>query len=61
MANGTIVLTVAETTIGIRFGMQALMGMSADGVFEDANAAQAGDQMFLNVRSVMKIDRKSVV
>lgn len=55
MANGTIVLTVAETTIGIRFGMQALMGMSADGVFEDANAAQAGDQMFLNVRSVMKM------
>jgi hypothetical protein len=55
MASATVMITVADRTIGLHFGMQALMGMSADGVFEDANATQGGDMMFLNIRSVLKM------
>ena len=55
MDNGTLTISVAGKTFGIRFGMQALMGISADGVFDNNDVKSDGIKAFLTAASITKM------
>lgn len=55
MNNGTLTISVAGRTFGIRFGMQALMGISADGVFDNEEIKSDGTKAFVTAASITKM------
>lgn len=55
MLSGNLLISAEGKTIGIRFGFQALMGMSAYSVF-DSNAVKTEDQQnFLTAATITKM------
>lgn len=55
MSSGNLLISAEGKTIGIRFGFQALMGMSAFSVF-DSNAVKTEDQQnFLTAATITKM------
>ena len=54
MTDGTVLITAADQTIGIRFGMQAIMSISADGVLDSAGKGNS-EQAFVSVSIVVSM------
>lgn len=54
MIDGTVLITVENQTIGIRFGMQAVMSISAEGVLDDTKKGES-EQAFVSVAAVAKM------
>ena len=55
MANGNLIISHSGKTIGIRFGFQALMAMSAQGVFNESVVKNEGEKAFLTAVTVTKM------
>lgn len=55
MNNGTLMVSVADVTFGIRFGMQAIIGLSADGAFEDIEHTGDGQKAYMTVAQISKM------
>jgi hypothetical protein len=55
MTDGTVIISAENQTIGIRFGMQAIMSISADGVLDSANAKGQSEQAFVSVSIVVQM------
>lgn len=55
MNNGTLTVSVADKTFGIRFGMQAIIGLSADGVFDDVKDAGDGQRAFMTAAQISRM------
>ena len=55
MTDGTLLITVGDKTIGIRFGMQAVLAISAEGLFDDAKDGGTSDKAFVTASSITKM------
>lgn len=55
MNNGTLMVSVADQTFGIRFGMQAIIGLSADGAFDNIEHTGDGQKAFMTVAQISKM------
>lgn len=55
MNNGTLMVSVADTTFGIRFGMQAIIGLSADGAFDEIQHTGDGQRAFMTAAQISKM------
>lgn len=55
MNNGTLMVSVADKTFGIRFGMQAIIGLSADGAFDDIEYTGDGSKAFMTAAQITKM------
>lgn len=52
--DGTLLITVEDKTIGVRFGMQAIMAISAEGVL-DAEAKGDSERAFVTTSAISKM------
>lgn len=55
MNNGTLIVSVADKTFGIRFGMQAIIGLTADGAFDDVQHSGDGQRAFMTAAQISKM------
>ena len=55
MNNGTLTVSVADKTFGIRFGMQAIIGLSAEGAFDEISETSDGQRAFMTAAQISKM------
>jgi hypothetical protein len=55
MNNGTLIVSVAEKTFGIRFGMQSIIGLSAEGAFDEIGDTSDGQRAFMTAAQISKM------
>jgi|SanBayMetagenome_1026888.scaffolds.fasta_scaffold27524_2 hypothetical protein len=55
MSSGNLLISAQGKTIGIRFGFQALMGMSAHAVFDNESVQSEGQKSFLTAATVQRM------
>lgn len=55
MNNGTLMVSVADVKFGIRFGMQAIIGLSADGAFDEIQHTGDGQRAFMTAAQISKM------
>lgn len=48
-------VSVADKTFGIRFGMQAIIGLSAEGAFDEITATGEGQKAFMTAAQISKM------
>lgn len=55
MNNGTLMVSVADKTFGIRFGIQAIVGCRAEGAFDEISATSEGQKAFMTAAQISKM------